>query len=255
MSAVRRLRRRTSTGSSDELARDAVDHRLHDERGDGVADRAVLRHRRLVLEAPRGRAPRSRGSGRGRAWCAGSGRSRPRSSADTSRTGPTGARSSRRIARMVPSRFDRHLRGDAMVARVDVRLERLDAIGEELHGPAEHHRQRAGRDLVGIRVDLEPERAADVLVDHAHAMLGDAADGATGCRAACTAPGRSGRRSASRRPGRSRPARPAARGSRPCGGRCRRCRGRPRRPTGTPPPRRPISPASRARGCRPAPDG
>ena len=141
-----------------QLARDAIDHRLHDERGDRMADGAVLGHRRLVLEAPRGRAPRSRGSGRGRASCAESGRTRRRSSAGTSRR--------RRRGQVVEAHaedgavaLDRDLGGDAVVARVDVGLERLDAIGEELHGPAEHHRQRAGRDLVRVRVDLQPERA------------------------------------------------------------------------------------------------
>ena len=66
------------------------------------------------------------------------------------------------------------LRGDPVIARVDVGLERLDAVREELHRPAQHHRERARRDLVGERVDLEAERAAHVLVDHPHAMLGNA---------------------------------------------------------------------------------
>jgi hypothetical protein len=61
-----------------------------------------------------------------------------------------------------------------MVSRVDVRHERFDPVGEELHGPTEHHGQHARRDLVGVRVDLEAERAADVLVHDPHAMLGHA---------------------------------------------------------------------------------
>jgi hypothetical protein len=61
-----------------------------------------------------------------------------------------------------------------VIAGVDVGLERLDAIGQELHRPAQHDGQRAGGDLVGVSVDLEPERATDVLVDDPHAVLGHA---------------------------------------------------------------------------------
>jgi hypothetical protein len=138
-----------------------------------MADRPVLRHRRLVLEhhaTPGLVVPEPVGPGRGAQDLAALDHARPR----VHREGPDGGqvvephREDRPVAR------DRHLRGDPVVARVDVGLERLDAVGEELDRPAEHHRQGARRDLVGIGVDLEPERAADVLVDHPHAMLGDA---------------------------------------------------------------------------------
>ena len=62
----------------------------------------------------------------------------------------------------------------AMLARVDVREKRLEPVGEEFHRPAQHHRERRGRHLVGIHVHLDAVRAADVLGDHAHVGLGDA---------------------------------------------------------------------------------
>ena len=63
---------------------------------------------------------------------------------------------------------------DAVVAGVDVGDEALDAVGDEFHRPLEQLRQRHRRHLVGISVHLDAERAADVLGQHAHLMLGDA---------------------------------------------------------------------------------
>ena len=57
---------------------------------------------------------------------------------------------------------------------MDVREERLQPVGDELHRPAQHHRQRRGRHLVRVDVHLDAEGAADVLRDHAHVALGDA---------------------------------------------------------------------------------
>ncbi len=63
---------------------------------------------------------------------------------------------------------------DAMVAGMNVGDEALDAVGDELHRPLEHFRQRHGRHLVGISVHLDAERAADVLGQHAHLIDGQA---------------------------------------------------------------------------------
>ena len=46
--------------------------------------------------------------------------------------------------------------------------------GHELHGAAERERQRDGRQVVLVDVDLDAERAADVGRDHPHAVLGQA---------------------------------------------------------------------------------
>ena len=46
-------------------------------------------------------------------------------------------------------------------------------VGDELDGPAQQLRQRHRRHLVRIGVDLDAERAADVLGQHAHLVLGE----------------------------------------------------------------------------------
>ena len=155
-----------------ELAGHPVHHGLHDERGHRVADRPVLRHRRLVLEdhAAAGVVVAEAVRARRRAQhLAALHHARAR----IHREGPDRRQVVEPHAEDGPVALHRHLRGDAVIARVDVGLERLDAVREELDRPAEHHRERARRDLVGIGVDLEPEGAADVLVDHPHAVLGD----------------------------------------------------------------------------------
>ena len=63
---------------------------------------------------------------------------------------------------------------DAVVAGMDVGDEAFDAVGDEFHRPLEQLRQRDRRHLVGIGVHLDAERAADILGEHAHLMLGDA---------------------------------------------------------------------------------
>ena len=83
-------------------------------------------------------------------------------------------RSSISKAVMVPSLLDADLGLDAVVARVDVGDEALDPVGDELHRPLEQLRQRHRRHLVGIGVHLDAERAADVLGEHAHLVLGEA---------------------------------------------------------------------------------
>ncbi len=156
-----------------QLARDPVHHRLHDQRGHRVADRAVLRHRRLVLEdhaAAGVVVAEAVGARRGAQHLAALHHARAR----IHREGADRGQVVEPHAEDGPVALHRDLGGDPVVARVDVGLERLDAVREELDRPAEHHRERAGRDLVGIGVDLEPEGAADVLVDHPHAVLGDA---------------------------------------------------------------------------------
>ncbi len=65
------------------------------------------------------------------------------------------------------------LRLDAVVARMDVGDEALEAIGDELDRAAQQLRQRRRRHLVGIGVHLDAERAADVLGQHPHLVLGE----------------------------------------------------------------------------------
>ena len=65
----------------------------------------------------------------------------------------------------------RDLGVDPVVARVDVGQERFQPVGDELHRPLERDREPHRRHLVGIGVDLDPERAADILRHHPHAVL------------------------------------------------------------------------------------
>ena len=66
--------------------------------------------------------------------------------------------------------LDADLRFDAMVARMNVGDEALEAIGDELDRPPEQFRQRDRRHFVGVDVHLDAERAADILGEHAHLM-------------------------------------------------------------------------------------
>ena len=67
--------------------------------------------------------------------------------------------------------LDADLGLDAVVAGVDVGDEALDAVGDELHRPLEQLGQRDGRHLVGVRVHLDAERAADIFGEHAHLVF------------------------------------------------------------------------------------
>ncbi len=69
--------------------------------------------------------------------------------------------------------LDADLRFDAVIAGVNVGDEALDPVGDEFHRPLEQLRQRDCRHLVGIGVDLDAERAADVLGDDAHLLVLD----------------------------------------------------------------------------------
>ena len=69
---------------------------------------------------------------------------------------------------------DRYFYVDPVFPRMDVGGERFQPVGDELHRPVQHHRQRRRRHFVRIDVHLDAEGAADVLGDHAHAGLGDA---------------------------------------------------------------------------------
>ena len=62
-------------------------------------------------------------------------------------------------------------RFDAMVAGMNVGDEALQAVGDELDGTPQQLCQRRGRHLVGIGVDLDAERAADILGEHADLVL------------------------------------------------------------------------------------
>ena len=55
----------------------------------------------------------------------------------------------------------------AMIAGVNIGVEAFDPVGDEFDRPPQQFRQRIGRHLVGIDVDLDAEGAADVLADHA----------------------------------------------------------------------------------------
>jgi hypothetical protein len=44
-----------------------------------------------------------------------------------------------------------------VLARVDVGEEGFQPVGDELHRPAQHHRQRRGRHLVGIDMYFDAE--------------------------------------------------------------------------------------------------
>ena len=59
----------------------------------------------------------------------------------------------------------------AMIAGVNIGVEAFDPVGDEFDRPAQQFRQRIGRHLVGVDVDLDAERAADILADHANLRL------------------------------------------------------------------------------------
>ena len=67
--------------------------------------------------------------------------------------------------------FDADLRLDAVIARMNVGDEALEAVGDEFDRPLEQLRQRHRRHLVGVDVHLDAERAADVLGQHAHLVF------------------------------------------------------------------------------------
>ena len=64
--------------------------------------------------------------------------------------------------------FDADLALAAVVAGMNVGVEAFDAVGDEFDRALEKLRQRIGRHLIGINVNLDAERAADVLADDAH---------------------------------------------------------------------------------------
>ncbi len=61
----------------------------------------------------------------------------------------------------------RDARLDAVLARMDVGDEALQPVGDELDRPAQQQADRHGREVVGVGVDLDAERAAHVLAQHA----------------------------------------------------------------------------------------
>ena len=148
-------------GIEPQRPRREVDQVLADRVADRVADGAILRGRRLVLENDGGARPVVLVAVRP-----------ARDVEDLGALEHAGARILRigararqhvDVERQYLARLaDGHARLDRGLARVDVGDERLDAVGDELDGTAELDRRRHGRDLVAVAVDLEPERAADV---------------------------------------------------------------------------------------------
>ncbi len=153
-----------------EFRRSLVDHVLGDRDGDGMPDRAVLAHHRLVLEHDRAfRAVLPvlvRAAGEVQHLVAFDARG-PREHRVRADAGEVVDLQREHVAVAI----HRELRPDAVGARVDVGDEGLEAVGGELHRPPEHERERAGGDLVAVGVDLDAERAADVARDDAHAVL------------------------------------------------------------------------------------
>ena len=60
-----------------------------------------------------------------------------------------------------------------MIARVNIGDEALDTVGDELDRTPQQLRQRDRRHLVSVGVNLDAERTADILADHADLMLGE----------------------------------------------------------------------------------
>jgi hypothetical protein len=60
-----------------------------------------------------------------------------------------------------------------VLARMDVGHERFQPVGDEFHRAPQHDRQRRGRHLVGIDVDLDAVGSAHVPRDYPHVAFGD----------------------------------------------------------------------------------
>jgi hypothetical protein len=60
-----------------------------------------------------------------------------------------------------------------LLARVNIGDEGFDAVGNKLDGPAEKHSYRDGRDLVGVKVNFNAERAPHMRTHHPYAPLVD----------------------------------------------------------------------------------
>ena len=58
-----------------------------------------------------------------------------------------------------------------MIAGMNIGVKALDPVGDKLDRPSQQLRQCIGCHLVGIDMDLDAERAADILADHAHLLL------------------------------------------------------------------------------------
>ena len=155
-----------------ELLRRQVDDALGERHRDRMADRAVLAgdvlvgeddvHLRAVLLVPVGPA----------------GEVHHLVALDAARARVDRVRADRgEIVQLKGQNFSRPGNGNpdfrSMLPRVNVGHERLEPVGDELHRPAQHDRERRGRHLVGIDVHLDAEGAADVLGDDAHVRLGD----------------------------------------------------------------------------------
>ncbi len=67
--------------------------------------------------------------------------------------------------------LDADLGVDAMVAGMNVGDKAFQAVGDEFDRTLEQLRQRHRRHFVGIDMDLDAERAADILGEHAHLVL------------------------------------------------------------------------------------
>ena len=65
---------------------------------------------------------------------------------------------------------------EILFTRMDIGDEGFDAIRDELDGPPDEASNRDGRDLVGVKVDLNAERAPDMRTHHPDAPFAESRD-------------------------------------------------------------------------------
>ena len=144
-----------------------IDQALGDGRRDRVADRAVLAGRHLVLEHDRGLGAVV-GEVVGAAHQVDDLVAFHRAGAGIDRVGADAGQVVDVEGGDAPLRVDGHAALDAVVARVDVGGEALQAIGDELDRSAHDLGDHRHRDLVRVDVHLDAVAAADIAADDAH---------------------------------------------------------------------------------------
>ena len=150
--------------------RGEIDQAFGDGGCDRMADRAVLAHHVLVLEHDARARPIVRaGVGPAHEVHHLVGLDARRARIDRIR--PDAGQIIDREGRDRAVALHADLRGDAVIARMDVGDEAFEPVGDELHRAPQQLRQRHRRHLVRVGVHLDAERAADVLGDDAHLLL------------------------------------------------------------------------------------